>query len=255
MFDREEWTVATMADLGIEAFDVLVATKGERHPQGLVHVPGHHVLRESYAPGWASAANELLGASRNDAIFMDDDVTILPGTFDLLLQYWERADIFGFTLVSPDRNRVLSSGFDFRYQVSPDGKAVSRVLMGLQRPADLLQPAYVPHVTASLMVIKRRVIESGLRFPAWPGVHFEDVRFTLEAWIKGFKVAYLPGLAIHDMVMQDGKPLVGATKSKEADFEQRRNVNAEHLALWMAQADIDKHLRQGTIPVSPVPII
>lgn len=232
--------------------DVLVATKDGRKPGGLEHLGDHQVLMNRI-PGWVNAANYLLddsARSGHDALFIDDDVTLTSSTFDLLDKYWDKAEVFGFTLVPPNDQRVLSAGVEWRYET--DGRTIEKTLQ-CQKPPGIFIPSYVPHVTASCMVVKKEVLRAGVRFPVWPGMHLEDVAFTLECWLKGFRVAYLPGLAYHDAVAEGGVT-VGATKRHDPEFHARRRLNQQHLIEWTAEHGVDKALEAGEMPFFGRPI-
>ena len=58
------------------------------------------------------------------------------------------------------------------------------------------------------------VLTAGVRFPVWPGVHSEDVAFTYDCWLHGFKVLYVPNRAEHALEPNG----VGATKAQTTTF-------------------------------------
>jgi GT2 family glycosyltransferase len=199
--------------------DILCATLG-RLPLGLEHVPGPHRLLTDGRKGWAAASNALLDeacAAGHDALFLDDDVEILPETFSNWARYKPHADVFGWRLKTR-AGRAISFG----HCLMPNGWLLPNF--------DSTRPAYVAHVTASVLYIKHAVLAAGLRFPDWPGLHSEDVAFTYDAWLKGFKVAYLPFDAIHD-VAADG---MGQTKTHEAQRQERLGENQRLLSQWVA---------------------
>lgn len=219
--------------------DVLVASKDGKTPAGLEELEGmnrvmhvtHRVLVDS-RPGWAAAANALLdqaAESGHDAIFVDDDVTILPEFFRLRY-YYHLADVFGFRL----RGRPGQE---------------DQCGWGLQRPNPYPDKAcYCAHVTASLMYVRAEVLQAGVRFPYWPGLHFEDLQFTYECWLKGFAVAYLPLPALHDIAPAAGDVMIGATKRNESNLKERREMNHRCFDKWVADNDIRKAADDGRIP-------
>ena len=216
--------------------DILVATIDEtRRPGGLEHAPAHTVALDTRAP-WAAAANALLdGAAErgHDALFLDDDVILHAASLALLPAYYDKADVFGFTLMSG--GGVASAGL------------VANGSAGLTPPEsirDILTPAYVAHVTTSAIYIKASVLRAGVRFPIWPGAHHEDVAFTYACWLAGFKVAYLPGVIDHPLTPHGA----GATKSSDPEFNPKRRINAEHLAVWVEQAGVLSAIQAGRIP-------
>jgi hypothetical protein len=216
--------------------NVLVATiDADRRPGGLQHLPEHRLLVDS-RKGWADAANALLdqAAERGgDALFLDDDVTLYPSTLALLNHYYDRAAVFGFTLVSG--GGVASAGL------------VANASGGLTPPSDIrdiLAPAYVAHVTTSAIYIKADVVRAGVRFPVWPGAHHEDVAFTYDCWLRGFNVAYLPGLVEHPLTQHGA----GGTKSADPAFNDKRATNAHHLSVWIQQRGVLEAIAAGRIP-------
>jgi hypothetical protein len=213
--------------------DVLVASKDGKLPGGLSHIPWATRVLVDDRPGWAEASNALLdraAAAGHDAIFIDDDVTILPETFAGFEKYYPLADVFGFRL----RGRVGMS---------------DQAGWGLQKPNPFPDRAcYAAHVTASLLYLRAEVLTAGLRFPSWPGVHYEDIVFTYECWYRNFAVAYLPLAALHDIGPVSDGAMVGATKRHETHLEVRRDVNHRHLDKWVKDNDLRGAADDGRIP-------
>lgn len=245
---------------------VLCATKGEQKPVGLEFVPvnndaGIPVMgatisvvpnsdyHECHAKPWAVAANTLLDGCPGDALFLDDDIELTPWAFSQFERYRGQADIIGFSLFRPTAQGLALQSAGFQFMKTGDGAGA--MLMPLTSMVDLLRPCYVAHVTASCMYLSDKVIRSGLRFPVWPGQHHEDVAFTYEAWLRGFKVMHLPGLVIHHM---PDAGTVGATKSKDAGFENDRMVNWAMLQKWQVDNNIMDEIGKR-IPLGAVPVI
>jgi hypothetical protein len=230
-----------------DTWDVLVATKDgcDTSAMGLAHLPDpEYLLHSSRTRGWAVAANEVIDAGVQEdradwLLFCDDDIELTEWTLQFLPKYSLAAEVFGFTLV-PSQGGMVSAGHVF----GSEGSLVPQT-----GPA-LMIPAYVPHVTASCMLIKREVLEAGIRFPVWPGVHSEDVAFTLDCWLHGFRVAYLPGLVWHHMA----SPGVGATKTGEPDLDQKLALNRLHLQQWMCEKGIAQACADGRIPLGARPL-
>ena len=227
--------------------DILVATIDEtRVPGGLEHIGQPARLLVDTRKGWADASNALLDQAEHDALFLDDDATLTPTTLSLLEQYYDKADVFGFTLIRPQ------GGWNDGWQVASAGMGTDREgrLSHGSDVRDVMTPSYVAHVTTSAIYIKHEVIRAGVRFPVWPGAHHEDVVFTFDVWLHGFKVAYLPGLVEH--------PLTGAgagvTKSGQAGFAEQRTVNARHLEAWTREKNIIGAIAAGRIPLGRRPI-
>lgn len=198
---------------------ILCATKGDRRPAGLEHAP-EHTYMEDTRKGWAKASNALLDAADragSDALFLDDDVTLLPETFDAM-EHWRGADtVVGFQL--RDGDQIISAG----HYLSSGG------ILLPNRNVDM--PAYLAHVTASAMYLPHAVLAAGMRFPDWPGVHGEDVAFTYDVWLRGFKVLYWPAPVLHD-VAENG---IGLTKTNEHNLGARLLENHRLLGMWIQE--------------------
>jgi GT2 family glycosyltransferase len=225
--------------------DVLVSSKHKQAPAGLEHLPWEYELIVSDTSGWAKCSNDLLdsaAARGRDALFIDDDVTLTEDTFNAVKHFWGAADVFGVTLCYPSETeqvRVQSSGYqaDSQARVWP-------------APVWLVdQPAYLAHVTASCMLIKADVLKAGVRFPVWPGVHSEDVAFTYDVWLHGFRVAYMPGLAFHNIAQG-----VGATKRHDESLQARLTENKDMLTQWIADKGVRAALARQKIPVGAWPV-
>jgi GT2 family glycosyltransferase len=208
---------------------ILVATKGDRQPQGLEHAPAHTYLEDT-RPGWAKASNVLLdraAAAGADALFLDDDVTLLPETFEDMAQ-WRTADtVVGFQIRGGDV--VISAG----HYLSRGGILLPN--------RDAHTPAYMAHVTASAMYIPHAVLAAGVRFPDWPGVHSEDAAYTYDVWLHGFKVLYWPSVVLHE-VAENG---IGLTKVDEPNLGARLLENARQLGMWMQEHKVMERVPTG----------
>lgn len=218
--------------------DVLCATLGQRQPLGLEHI-GEHRLQYDGSAGWAKSSNLLFDRSENDVLFLDDDIELTPTSLATLAAVLPHADVIGFTLCTGES--ITSAGFEM---VDNGGEYA----MAARAGTAWLRPGYVAHVTASCMFIKRRVLDAGIRFEVWPGQHYEDVAFTFQCWLAGFRVAYAPGLVYHHLNTGVG---VGATKSMLPTFQRDREVNGQCLGRWIAERDIKAACRRGVIPVGP----
>lgn len=209
--------------------NILCATKGDRKPQGLEHAPAH-TYREDTRTGWAKASNALLdetASSGHDALFLDDDVTLLPETFEDMAEWQSTGAVVGFQL--RDGDAVISAG----HYLSHGG------ILLPNRDHDT--PAYLAHVTASAMYIPHAVLAAGVRFPDWPGVHSEDVAFTYAVWLAGFKVLYWPSPVLHE-VAENG---IGLTKVGESNLGARLLDNSRRLGMWMQERDVLGNVPMG----------
>jgi hypothetical protein len=199
----------------------------------------YRVLTDEAAP-WGEAANNLLNRSKNDVLFMDDDIELLPKSIPpkpILDWLAGDASIIGFMLRDPNNVGKVPQG---PYNCVVAGDRIDPV------PATsggaMLKPVYCAHVTASLLYIKRQAIDANLRFPVWDGSHYEDVAFTLSAWMHGFKVAYIPMLA-HHLMSGAG----GATKGVDPAFDERRMKNHQTFQDWCVVCGVGRSIG-STIP-------
>ena len=230
--------------------EVLCASLEGRPPLGLQHV-GDHRLRMSRLEPWAVAANRLLdeaAATGNHALFIDDDVEILEGGLDVASEYLPFADVVGVGLLNYGPGvRLQMNGAGCYLSVGPDNQVVLTPRGDMAR---LLTPEYVPHVSASCMFLSANILKSGVRFPVWEGAHYEDVAFTLDAWLQGYKVAYVPGCVIHNLTPQG----LGQQKAKDPHQMVKRAINERALHDWMKEANSAVEALAGTIPARGRPI-
>lgn len=214
---------------------ILVASKHGTAPGGLEHLPPHRLLIDT-RPGWALAANAVLDeAARlgDDAIFVDDDATFMPDSLSNLTAAGG-ADVIGLTMLNGD-GTVASCG----HLYSPLGMLVPRALSRAHIACELA------HVTTSCIWLSARALAAGVRFPVWPGIHGEDVALTYDAWLRGLRVAYVPGPVIHPV----HAGAVGATKRAEPRLHERIAVNAAHLAQWCQTHNVAGAVARGVIPM------
>lgn len=181
--------------------------------QGLP-VESLHIIRDG--DSWVDAVNKGIRESKNDVLIMDDDIKLQPRTFSLLEGAYPAAEIFGFKLLFPDNTIQHAGGmvsrlsFRHRFYKEPDiGQAD--------------HAKYVPHCTASLLLVKRDVFKTigGFQKLAPGGMSFEDVDFSFAALLAGFNTMYLPGPAIH---------YESAYKKRRPFFKARMYMNAAWLA-------------------------
>lgn len=228
--------------------DVLVATVDEtRRPGGLHYVRERfedYRLIVSTSTPWAKGANDALERAERDVLFIDDDVELLPGSLDLIERYYHQADIFGISLIAPNGPQgwyTQSAGHALMPTDDEGGVAL--------HPFDTFAtsvPCLVAHAGASCLFLKHEVIKAGVRFPEhWTGVHHEDIYFCLSAWLKGFRVARLPSVAIHYT-----HPIgAGYTRATKPDFHPGRAENERALYAWMHEAGVPEACERGAIPL------
>lgn len=211
---------------------ILVSSLTAKPPDGLNCIPYTHLISNS-AAGWAVSANQLLdqaAALGGDAIFCDDDVTFLPESLDGVKVHYHQADVFGFDLHDLGNTRQCGA----RHTL-PDGYLTDWVHPG---------PAYVAHVSTSAIYLKASAIQSGVRFPVWPGIHWEDVGYTLGLWLAGCTVLAVPGRVNHAIVGG-----VGATKRHAPEFWAKWTQNKQAFTQWCWEHKVGQALAEGRIPM------
>lgn len=215
--------------------DILISTTGARMPEGFEHVPVPYRVLTDSRKGWAASANALLDIADqegHDALFLDDDIKLLPETFAEMDQWLDLADVIGFQLWDWQRTRVVSAG-----HVLYDG--------GMLLPSSYHnEPSYMAHITASAMYIKHAVLAAGVRFPEWPGVHSEDVAFTYDVWLHGFRVLYWPAPVLHDIQPNN----IGSVKARDDKLAERLGENSALLHEWMVERRVYDAAARGVIP-------
>lgn len=212
--------------------NVLVACKAPKAPGGLEYAGEHRVFFNS-GVGWGAASNALLdtaAALGGDALFLDDDVTLLPESLAGVREYYAYADLFGLDL--HDMTGARQAGA--RHIMDADGGLHDWVQPG---------PAYVAHCSTSAIYLKAAAVKA-LRFPIWPGLHWEDVAFCLDAWLQGFKVLAVPGHVRH--AIEGG---VGATKRHTPEFWAKWGANMQAMGAWCADRGVAQALADGRIPI------
>lgn len=221
----------------MSTINVLVASYGPRRPGGLEHLPSYRYYSNSTL-GWALASNQLLeyvAEDDYDALFLDDDVTLTAGCLDGVRAHYAAADVFGLDLHAMDGTRQQGA----RHILDANGVPHDWVAPG---------PAYVAHCSTSAIYLKAAAVRA-LRFPIWPGMHWEDVAFCLDAWLHGLKVLAVPGLVHH--AIEGG---VGATKRHDDAFWPKWRMNMEAMTVWMREHDVAQALADGRIPIGAKPL-
>ena len=217
---------------------ILVATaRADARPGGLGHLPPHRVIVDTTA-GWSRAANALLDTAAGlggDALFCDDDVTFRPESLEGVRAHWGAAEAYGLDLHDAGGHRQAGA----RHTLA-GGLLADWVHAG---------PAYVPHVSTSAVYLTERAIRSGVRFPDWPGVHWEDVAYMLGLWLAGCRVLAVPGRVDHAIVGG-----IGATKRHTPEFWARWTANQAAFRAWCQAQDVGAALVDGRIPAAAQPV-
>lgn len=180
--------------------DVIIPTLGKVSPKShpfICFENLHFIPWPSYlhvvtgGKTWAEAINlGLTKTSGNDVILLDDDVFINDKTFSLVNEYYDKADIFGFKLLFPDKKVQHAGGI-----VRQEG--IGHIGWKADDDGSYDKPLYVCHVTTSCIYIKRHVLDVLKGMSIMPGQQMEDVDFNFRALKAGFKILYLPSPAIH----------------------------------------------------------
>lgn len=221
--------------------DVLMPTLGMQGTETVdaltEHAPFKFDLITSSVPGWSAAINDCLRRRTpgHDVLIIDDDVTVLPSTFDRLARYLKVADVIGFKLLFPDYN--LQHGGGMVTMLGRTGHIMYQEDM----------PSYVAYVTASLCYIKEEVLGAVAPLNVWEGVQWEDVALCLDAWEAGYRVAYVPDPAIHKET---------ATKKHDPKFWEKFEINAQAFYEKYERQCIKASTKFGTtrrLPIEPVP--
>lgn len=217
--------------------NVLVSCKEPKAPDGLEFVGCEYRVLYDTRKGWAEASNALLDKAAElggDALFLDDDTALTPGCLDAVRQHYDAADLFGLDLHDMNGDRQAGA----RHILDKNGGLHDWVHPG---------PAYVAHVSTSAIYIKASVLQEGLWFPVWPGVHWEDVAFCLDAWLRELRVMAVPGYVHHAIVGG-----VGATKRHDALFWERWAKNMGLFGAWVGEHGIMQALADGRVPIGAV---
>jgi len=178
---------------------------------------------------WPEAINIGLKKAgyKHDVVLMDDDIRVLPGWLDNIEEYKKIADIIGFKLLFPNGKIAHAGGF---VTIDPIRKICGLLF---KKPTYQLfsinvigynendrgqydKIKYLPHVTTSLIYIKKDVFQKIKKMSVWKGHQFEDVDFGFKALEKGFKILYTPNKAIH---------LLTATKKNFKDINKKAEIN------------------------------
>jgi GT2 family glycosyltransferase len=223
--------------------DVIIPTKLYPHYKKCIQalkentpVP-YRLFLVTEGDSWPQAVNKGIEKSMdsdNDIVIMDDDIEVLPQWLDKIDEYKKKADMIGFKLLYPN-GRIYSAGGKIVY-------TIKNRLLGL-RPYGVLQRGwlerdgankygkaeYVPHVTASLVYIRKYVLKEIQFDESFPGMQYEDTDFCYKALIKGYKIMYIPNKAIHHSSL---------TKRRDPLFSDKLTLNSDILyERWFTNPD------------------
>jgi len=186
--------------------------------------------------GYAASCNTGARAARGDYfVFLNTDVTVLPGFFTALAASGE-IDVGGFRIEDPRGRRTPScrrfptcAAFFFHRgsllgRLFPRSPFLRRYLMG--------DGAYeeAEWVSGAAMIVRRAVFESVGGFDEGFRLYFEDVDFCRRAVAAGYRVRYLADIGVRH-----------AGGSSTA-LEVRRAVMERHRSMWRYYR---KHMRRG----------
>ena len=199
--------------------DVIIPTLMQPHAQAafdsLKYLPFDYTLHTITEKGkWPDLIN--IGLRRrddgNDVLIMDDDVRLHANTFRSFVKEYDMADIFGFKLLFADGTIQHGGGVYLG-----NGCITHREH---KKPNREMNPAYVCHVTASLMYIKGHVIDDLRRMEKFSGEQFEDVDWNWRALKRGYKIMFLPDSATH---------LESGTKGSNPEFINQMLISQREL--------------------------
>jgi GT2 family glycosyltransferase len=180
----------------------------------LTHIPFEYRLHVVLNMKFEEGINEGIRRSKRDLLFMDDDVILTENTFNNLEEYKKHADIIGFKLCFP--NGLIQHG-----GISYVNNQLGHYGYMQKDEGQCDTPQYVIGVTGALIYVKRHVIETiGGYATDYTGVQFVDVDFCLRAIRSGFRILYVPNMAIHDE--QFGK-------NSDMEYLERLNTNYQEL--------------------------
>lgn len=196
-----------------------------------------HWVREGNS--WAEAVNIGLSKVRpgNDVMLMDDDI-FLPPKIRIPTELYGKGDIFGFKLLFPNGTIQHAGGVYM-------GGGIRHRYFGEADNGQADHAAYVCHVTTSFCYIKSAVLKElkGMAMD-YKGLQFEDVDFCFRALKAGFKILYVPEMAVH---------LESASKKSLPLFNTRMAVNyAEIRRRFLEDESFLNVLQQYPIPVQAV---
>lgn len=200
--------------------DVVIPTLRRPHAINCLSLLRHvawpiNLLLIPEGKSWSESVNLGLQEVRgNDVILMDDDVYLWPETFRDFNYFYDKADIFGFKLLYPDR-RIQHAGGIFK-----NGQ-ILHVGNGEEDKGQHDEPQYMCHVTTSLCYIKNHVVKTLVKMADdYPGMQFEDVDFNMRALKERFTILYTGLPATH---------LESASKRYLPDFGAKLQLNKEEV--------------------------
>lgn len=200
--------------------DVIIPTLRRPHAINCLSLLRHvawpiNLLLIPEGRSWPEAVNLGLREVRgNDVVLMDDDAFLWPETFRDFNTLYDKADIFGFKLLYPNRT-IQHAGGTYK------DKGIWHIGNGEEDKGQYNDPRYMAHVTTSLCYIKNHVIKE-LQGMAedYPGAQFEDVDFCMRAHKADFKILYTGLPATH---------MESASKRFTPDFAAKIKLNQEEI--------------------------
>jgi GT2 family glycosyltransferase len=171
---------------------------GPEHVARLRAIDGIEVVVGEENGGFARNVNRGLRAAApgNDVVLMNSDVEALPDWLAALQYAVDRGEEVGIAapmLLYPDgriqfagtqRNPTAPEWFDHRYRFRAADYGPARV------------PAAVLAATGACMYIRRAVLDQVGDLDERYAMAFEDVDYSLRAWIAGWRVLYCPSACV-----------------------------------------------------------
>lgn len=224
--------------------DIVVVTQNDKLPLGLEFIKDEFNLIVEKEGRWEIAANRALDKTNHDVLFLDDDIELNKETFRLLNVFKGKIDLIGFTLYNIFNNEKKLQTTGFKLDIVDNAPIISET-------NDPKTPKLLAHVTTSLIYISKKTIDCGIRFPTWPGLHKQDVAFSIDAWLHGLKVAHIPGDAIHRQEIYG----IGPTVWNKENRKELMQLNRQCLADWMQEKNVVEKAQKGIIPLGIMPLI
>jgi hypothetical protein len=174
--------------------------------------------------------NSILSKSnKEDVLVVADDVVFTPGWYDSLVRFYVEGDIIGFSNLYPNTDTVQDTGYDL---VVIDAAVSTEARNRGQKVDDIEIADFSPcdTVMGCAMLIKSRVIKSGLLFRAEGANRWGEILFCHEAKKMSFKVIVLGHTLYH----------YGKSTKNNSDLKYRTESYLYEKELW--EKNVQKYI-------------